>query len=107
MIVDVDPIALAYRQRRRVGRKQIHRYATEHGAAPAQNPDAFPFVNYAPVTYQDFRLDFTVPDTRHKFYAGVDNAFDRLPPYDLLGSEGGSTYSTVGRFFYAGFEINF
>ena len=37
---------------------------------------------------------------------GVDNAFDRLPPFDLLGVESGSI-SPVGRFFYAGATANF
>ncbi len=73
---------------------------------PATNPDALPFIYYPAVTYHDFRLDITPPG-KFKFYMGVDNAFDKLPPYDLLGNEGGNPFSPVGRFFYAGAEIKF
>ena len=32
---------------------------------------------------------------------------DKLPPLDLLGTEGGSPFGPVGRFFYAGAEFKF
>ena len=70
------------------------------------NPDAVPFAWYPDVTYHDFRLDIEANE-RGTFYLGIDNAFDKLPPYDLLGTEGGSPYSPVGRFLYAGFEASF
>ncbi len=70
------------------------------------NPDALPFAWYPDVTYHDFRLDFE-PNKNGKFYIGVDNAFDKLPPYDLLGTEAGNPFTPVGRFFYAGFERSF
>ena len=44
---------------------------------------------------------------RFRFYAGIDNAFDRDPPLDLLGTAGGDPYENVGRFFYAGAEVKF
>lgn len=47
------------------------------------------------------------PNERFRFYVGVDNAFDKLPPYDLPGNEGGDPFSPVGRFFYAGAEVKF
>ena len=58
------------------------------------------------MTYHDFRVDFSTDDD-FTFYAGVDNAFDKLPPLDLLGTEGGSPFGPVGRFFYAGAEFKF
>lgn len=73
---------------------------------PPLNPDALPFAWYPDVTYHDFRLDAQVAKDR-KFYFGVDNAFDKLPPYDLLGTEAGNPFNPVGRFFYAGFELAF
>ncbi len=74
---------------------------------PATNPDAFPFVYYPAITYHDFRIDVTPPNTGFKLYVGVDNVFDQLPPYDLLGNEGGNPYSPVGRFFYTGITYKF
>jgi outer membrane receptor protein involved in Fe transport len=84
-------------------------YATQNPfqGRPATNPDAFPFLYYSPVTYHDFRLDMTPAKSNFNFYIGVDNAFDKLPQYDLQGTEAGNPFSPVGRFFYAGAEIKF
>lgn len=77
------------------------------GRAP-EDPDGYPFIYYPSITYHDLRLDIGLDnDKRHKFYVGVDNVLDRLPPLDLLGTEGGSRYDVVGRFFYAGLELKF
>ena len=51
---------------------------------------------YPDYTYHDFRLDIS-PNGRFRFYFGVDNAFNKLPPFDLLGTEAGSPYDPVGR----------
>ena len=56
---------------------------------------AFPYV----VNF-DVAQDFS-------FYAGVDNALNQLPPYDLTGLEDGNAYSPVGRYFYAGARARF
>lgn len=73
---------------------------------PPLNPDALPFRWYPDVTYHDLRLELKPLDD-YKFYLGVDNVFDKLPPFDLLGTEAGSPFSPTGRFFYAGFEAKF
>ncbi|MDP9414155.1 MAG: TonB-dependent receptor, partial [Pseudomonadota bacterium] len=73
---------------------------------PAQDPDAFPQIFFPDVYYHDFRLGFE-PVEQFRFYAGVDNAFDRDPPLGLLGTAGGDPYQNVGRFFYAGAEVKF
>jgi outer membrane receptor protein involved in Fe transport len=73
---------------------------------PPLDPDAYPVAWYANTFYHDFRLDIA-PNNRFKFYLGVDNAFDKLPPRDLVGNEGGNPYDPVGRFFYAGVEVKF
>jgi outer membrane receptor protein involved in Fe transport len=65
-----------------------------------------PRVWYPNYTYHDFRLDIS-PNNRFRFYFGIDNAFDKRPPFDLLGVEAGSPYDPVGRFFYAGAEVKF
>lgn len=94
---------------RYIGKQTIGTYETQNPfqGRPAQNPDAFPFVYYPAVTYHDFRLDIAANNKRFGFYIGVDNAFDKLPPYDLQGTEAGDPFSPVGRFFYAGFEVKF
>jgi outer membrane receptor protein involved in Fe transport len=74
---------------------------------PPTSPEAFPFAYYNPVTYHDFRLDVVPKKSNFNFYIGVDNAFDKLPQYDLQGTEAGDPFSPVGRFFYAGAEIKF
>ncbi len=75
------------------------------GRAPL-DPDATPIQFYPATWYHDFRLEFDATDD-YQFYLGVDNAFDTLPPFDLLGTEAGSTYDPTGRFFYAGVKAKF
>ncbi len=74
---------------------------------PPTQPEAFPFTWYPTVTYHDLRVDLTPAHMPLKFYVGVDNVFDQLPPYDLLGTEGGSPYSPVGRSVYVGATVRF
>jgi outer membrane receptor protein involved in Fe transport len=86
---------------------------------PAINPDARPFVYYDPVIYHGFRLNFEPAgrgwnDGRFRFYVGVDNVTNELPPLDLFGTENvsatgqsGAPYPVQGRFFYAGAEVRF
>ncbi len=71
-----------------------------------QNLDAFPRKNYPTVFYHSARVGFNV-DRNFEFYAGVDNMFDKKPPFGLLGTAGGDPYDTYGRFFYAGVKANF
>jgi outer membrane receptor protein involved in Fe transport len=73
---------------------------------PPTNPDALPRIWYPDAAYHDFRIDLTV-SSKYRFYLGVDNAFNKLPPFDLLGNEAGDPFSPVGRFFYAGAEVKF
>lgn len=71
------------------------------------NPDALEDPFYPDVFYHDIRFGFE-PTERFRFYVGVDNVFDRLPPLDLTGTGGGSgTYPVTGRFFYAGVRTTF
>ncbi|MGH9916240.1 MAG: TonB-dependent receptor domain-containing protein, partial [Pyrinomonadaceae bacterium] len=70
------------------------------------NPDATPFPYYPSKWYHDFRLEVEATE-KYQFYFGVDNAFNSLPPFDLLGTEAGSLYDPTGRFFYAGAKVKF
>ena len=72
---------------------------------PPTNADNFPKVWYPTYTYHDFRIDGKIGD--HSLFVGVDNAFDALPPYDLLGTEAGAPYTNTGRFFYVGAQLKF
>ncbi len=74
---------------------------------PPRDPDAFPQIFYPDVFYHDIRLGLDV-DERFRFYGGVDNLFDRLPPFGLDGTgQGDGIFTSTGRFFYAGVEVNF
>lgn len=74
---------------------------------PPEDADAFPRVFYPVVTYSDLRGTFRIEDN-HSVFFGVDNVFNRLPPFDLLGDGAGSAiYPNMGRFFYVGVQANF
>ena len=74
---------------------------------PPENADAFPVVFYPSVTYSDVRLSMNVKQT-HTVFIGVDNVFDQLPPFDILGTDaGGGIFPNMGRFFYFGVGAKF
>ena len=73
---------------------------------PANNADAFPVVFYPQIIYQDIRIDFEI-EKKYSFYLGVNNFMDTLPPLGDLGNVSGSPYDSFGRYFFAGFEVNF
>lgn len=78
-----------------------------HQGREPTNADAFPITHYPRTFYHDLRVGFTTEDD-FRFYVGVDNVFDRLPPFGLTGTGAGSgIYPAVGRFFYAGATVNF
>jgi outer membrane receptor protein involved in Fe transport len=79
---------------------------THQGRGPT-NADAFPFDAYPRTFFHDFRVQVE-PGDGFRFYAGVDNVFDRLPPFGLTGTGAGSgIYPVTGRFFYAGVRLDF
>jgi outer membrane receptor protein involved in Fe transport len=92
-----------------IGKQSVDAWEVQHswqGRAPT-NPDAWPFVNYPDVAYHSIRIGIE-PTKKFKFYFGVDNVFNRLPPYDLTGTGGGSgIFPVTGRFFYGGFDVSF
>jgi len=78
-----------------------------HQGRDPTNADAFPFVRYPRELYHDIRIGFE-PDDRFRFYAGVDNVTDDVAPFGLTGTGAGSgIYNAVGRFFYAGAQVDF
>lgn len=104
--VSTKTINMGYRLRY-YGKQTIAAYQSQNvvqGRAP-ENPDVLPFAFYPDITYSDFRIDWTVEKNK-RFYVGVDNAFDQLPPLDLIGNEV-SPYDPIGRSLFAGIEIKF
>lgn len=78
-----------------------------HQGRNPQNADAFPRTHYPRTFYHDIRVGFDVTE-KMRFYAGIDNVFDTLPPFDLTGTGAGSgIYPVTGRTFYAGARVNF
>jgi outer membrane receptor protein involved in Fe transport len=74
---------------------------------PAENEDWSAFKFYPAVTYHDVRMGIDATKN-FNFYVGVDNVFNRLPPFGLTGVGGGSgIYEPRGRFFYAGAKAKF
>jgi outer membrane receptor protein involved in Fe transport len=72
---------------------------------PPTNADAFPFVYYPEVVIADVQLGIKVQDN-FRFYIGVDNITDQLPPYGLTGTGTGSAiFPVTGRYFYGGVRI--
>jgi outer membrane receptor protein involved in Fe transport len=79
---------------------------THQGRGP-NNADAFPFDAYPRTFFHDIRVQVE-PGDGYRFYAGVDNVFDRLPPFGLTGTGAGSgIYPVQGRYFYAGVRLDF
>jgi outer membrane receptor protein involved in Fe transport len=101
------PVSLSY-QLQYIGKQTIGTYEQQHSynGLPPTNPDAFPIVNYPEVLYHNMRIGWNV-DRHFEFYIGMDNIFNRLPPFGLTGSGAGSAiYDNVGRYFYSGVRIN-
>jgi len=78
---------------------------------PPQNPDRYDITMYPSVLYHDLRLAYDFEEMvgrKAQLFVGVDNVFDRHPPYELDGLTSGSAiYDVWGRRFYAGFNVKF
>ncbi|MDO9368145.1 MAG: TonB-dependent receptor [Sphingopyxis sp.] len=76
-----------------------------HQGRPPTNADVYPVKTYPAIGYLDLQLGFTL-DKADRFYIGVDNVFDTLPPWGQTGTtEGGGIFSVTGRYFYAGVKL--
>lgn len=86
---------------------------------PPENADHNPIGKYPSVWYHDVRVAYDYND-HFNFYLGVDNIFDKKPPFGLTGVGGGvpgggitgsgggsGIYDNRGRFFYAGIVAKF
>ena len=94
---------------RYIGKQTISTYEAQNSfqGRPPTNPDVLPVVYYPEVTYHNFRLGVNVAK-KFEWYIGVDNAFDKKPPFGSTATGGGtSIFENVGRYFYSGFKANF
>ena len=74
---------------------------------PPTNADAFPFIYLPEVFIHDIQFGIRVNEN-YRFFLGVDNVNDQLPPYGLTGTGTGSAiFPVTGRYFYAGARVNF
>ncbi|MDB5721822.1 MAG: TonB-dependent receptor [Alphaproteobacteria bacterium] len=104
-----------------IGKQTIDFYETTHtlDGRPPTDLDKFPVVWTPNVFYHAIRLGLE-PKGGFRFYVGVDNVFNRAPPYGFdgtcatggvfacgAGGVGTAIYENVGRFFYGGAELKF
>lgn len=113
--VDFGAFDFAYNFRY-IGEQRIGFYEDQSSlqGRPPQNADRYAQLNYPVITYSDLQFGLSTEDNKFRFYAGVDNLFDREPPFGLdstggTGSNGsgGGIFDNIGRFFYAGARVNF
>lgn len=107
--VSAGPIEVSYNARY-VGKQIVQGFGyetffTNQGRGPT-NPEARPFVFYDPIIYHNVRLGVNATD-KFRFYFGVDNVSNELPPYGLSGTGDDAIYPNTGRFLYAGVEARF
>lgn len=96
-------------QVRYIGKQYINTYEDYNSinGQPPQNADFADQIFYPAVYYHDVRLGIDVTE-RFNFYMGIDNMFNRLPPFGLTGVGGGSgIFDNKGRNFYAGVIAKF
>ena len=80
---------------------------------PPQDADYADIRKYPEVFYHDVRFDWKIREGGGigedlNFFVGVDNVFDREPPFGLTGTGAGSAiYPIRGRNYYAGFRARF
>lgn len=91
-----------------IGKQTIGTYEAQNSfnGLPPQNADQFPRVYYPAITYHNLRISQSI-GTKNEFYFGIDNVFDTLPPFGLVGNGGGDAiFDNIGRVLYAGFKVN-
>ncbi|KTE22110.1 TonB-dependent receptor [Sphingopyxis sp. H050] len=106
--VDVGNVGFTY-ELRYLGAMYLNTYEDFNSlqGRPPENPDYAQVKKYPAVWYHNIRVDADVND-RFNVYLGVDNLFDRQPPYGLTGVGAGSgIYDVRGRYGYAGFVAKF
>jgi len=97
--IDFGIVDLSYNLRY-IGRQTIGTFAAQNSVQgrPPENADQFPQVYYPAIVYHAIRIGIE-PTNKFRFYGGVDNLFNRKPPFGLDGTgDGSGIYDNVGRF---------
>ncbi len=90
----------------KIGNPDLAQGQSADGAIPG-------FVRHIPtIVYNDFTLGYTVAPINTKFQIGIDNAFDKQPPFFYQNvvqnaNTDVNTYDTVGRFYFARATVKF
>jgi outer membrane receptor protein involved in Fe transport len=103
-----DKLTLGY-QGRYIGKMSVDviENIRSVGGRPPQNSDFATIAYYPDVMYHDLTAEYAFT-SHYSLYGGVENAFDRQPPYRLTGAgEGSGIYDNRGRYFYLGVRANF
>lgn len=101
-------VTLGY-QFRWIDKMYLNTYEDFNGlnGLPPQNADYASVQKYPSVAYIDLRAAVDVSEG-FNFYAGVDNLFNRKPPFGVTGVTGFSgIYDNRGQYFYAGIVAKF
>ncbi len=107
--LDLGEFDLGYTARF-VGKQTVNAYETQftHQGRGPINPDATPFKFYPDILYHNLRFGFEPEGTDFRFYMGMDNVLDQLPPQPLSGTGGGDgIFPIQGRYMYAGATVKF
>lgn len=102
------PVNLGYNLRF-IGKQYLNTFEDYNSVngQPPQNADYADVKYYPTVFYHNFRVGIDVGKSS-EFYVGVDNAFNKAPPFGLTGIGAGSgIYDNRGRFYYSGFKARF
>jgi outer membrane receptor protein involved in Fe transport len=112
----VDRFTLGY-ELRYIGKQLISTYENSFFLNPEDNgplnADAFDIRYYPSVFYHDLRFDWRVGDRDEggnelNFFVGVDNVFNREPPFGTTATGPGTAIFNIrGRNYYAGFRARF
>ncbi|WP_426267245.1 TonB-dependent receptor domain-containing protein [Sphingomonas sp. LHG3443-2] len=107
--IDFGKIAIGY-DLKFIDRQLITAYENNfafQGRQPT-NVDAYPVRFYPRTFYHDARVTFEPDNNKFRFYVGVDNILDTLPPFNATGTgEGSAIFGNIGRYFYSGVEVRF
>lgn len=92
-----------------IGKQSIGAWEVQHShqGRPPTNADAFPVKYYPSIGYVDLQVGYTV-NKQYRFFVGMDNVFDTLPPWGLTGTgDASGIFPVVGRYMYAGAKVKF
>ena len=70
-----------------IGKQTLGAWNLQHQEQnrPPTDADAFPFKYYPDVFIHDVQVGVKVDGGKFRFYVGVDNVTDQLPPYGVTG----------------------